>query len=296
VGAPAESVEAVVQRTVAYCAVSDDRGRTLVTRTPAETHWILPGATVAHGEHPLDAARRGLTALTGLTGGPGLARAAVSDVVRRPDLRLHTIRLIFDVELTGPPPPGLTFVPGDDGSPLPLAPFVAEVLGAPADPAAGEVDPPLEPGPPPSAPGRPVRVQRPGAYAVIVEQGRILLTRLAATDSLWSLPGGGIDFGEPPLVALRREMYEETGLDYTAGPLLAIGSRHFTGRSPDGRLEDFQGLRLIYGGAVPLDRPPRVTEVGGSTDQVAWVPLDDLPRMNVSRTVHEALTALPGRD
>lgn len=279
------------QRTVAYCAVGDGPGRTLVTRTPEQTHWTLPGATVAHGEHPLDAALRGLTALTGLTGGEGVARAAIADVVEHPDLRLHTIRLVFDVAVPGPLPSGLTFIPRDDGSPLPVAAFAAQVLGVPAGPPETGIDPPLEAVPPPE-PGRPTRVQRPGAYAVIVEDERILLSRLTATDELWTLPGGGIDFGEPPLVALRREMYEETGLDYTPGPLLSIGSRHFTGRAPDGRLEDFQGLRLIYAGGVPVDRPPQVMEVDGSTEEAAWVPLAALERLNVSRTVHEALTAL----
>lgn len=290
-GSSAEPVQRAVQRTVAYCAVHDERGRTLVTRPPDRTHWSLPGATVAHGEHPLDAARRGLSALTGVTGGEGVARAAGSDVVEGPGLRLHTIRLVFDVAVPGPLPPGLTFVPADAGSPLPVAPFAAELIGVPPGPPLVGVDPPLEAVPRP-VPGHPARVQRPGAYAVIVEAGRILLSRLTATDELWTLPGGGIDFGEPPLVALHREMYEETGLDYTAGPLLSIGSRHFTGRAPDGRLEDFQGLRLIYGGGVPVDRPPQVMEVDGSTEEAAWVPLAALETLNVSRTVHEALSAL----
>jgi 8-oxo-dGTP diphosphatase len=307
-----------VQRTVAHAVVTDAAGRTLVTRTPAQTHWTLPGATVAHGEHPLDAARRGLTARTGLKGGPGAARAALSDVVETPELRLHTLRLVFDLTIEGeagatPETPAEVGYAETSGGACawPLAPVAAEVLGVAAEVpgvaaqvlgvaaevpgvAAGpalRVDPPLEPQLPPE-PGRPVKVQRPGAYAVIVDAGRILLARMAGTEQLWTLPGGGIDFGEPPLLALKREMYEETGLDYTAGPLLRIGSRHFTGRAPDGRLEDFQGLRLIYAGAVPLDEAPRVTEIDGSTAEAAWVSVADLDRLHISQTVHDALAAL----
>jgi 8-oxo-dGTP diphosphatase len=146
----------------------------------------------------------------------------------------------------------------------------------------------------------PLLVQRPAAYAVLVDEGadprtgpRILLTRLSGSRTLarrgtWTLPGGGIDHGEHPLLALEREVYEETGLPYTVGPLLDISSRHFIGRSPNGRLEDFHALRLVYTGSVPADLSPQVIEVDGSTDKAAWVPISDLGRINTVPTVREA--------
>jgi len=42
------------------------------------------------------------------------------------------------------------------------------------------------------------RRQRVAAYAVIVRGGEVLLSRLAPSiseEELWTLPGGGIDFG-----------------------------------------------------------------------------------------------------
>ena len=60
------------------------------------------------------------------------------------------------------------------------------------------------------------RRQRIGAYAVILREGRILLTRLShgeVADERWTLPGGGVEFGEDPREAAVREVYEETGLD-----------------------------------------------------------------------------------
>lgn len=52
---------------------------------------------------------------------------------------------------------------------------------------------------------------RPGAYAVLVRAGRVLLTHQAEPVPEWQLPGGGIDPGESPFAALHREVGEETG-------------------------------------------------------------------------------------
>jgi 8-oxo-dGTP diphosphatase len=53
------------------------------------------------------------------------------------------------------------------------------------------------------------------ARALVESDGRVLLVRRAAWDSLpglWELPGGKVDRGEPVLEALARELEEETGL------------------------------------------------------------------------------------
>ena len=50
-------------------------------------------------------------------------------------------------------------------------------------------------------PGGLPRRQRVAAYAVIVRAGQVLLSRLAPSiseEELWTLPGGGIEFGEHP--------------------------------------------------------------------------------------------------
>ncbi|HEX6656334.1 MAG TPA: NUDIX domain-containing protein [Candidatus Limnocylindria bacterium] len=49
------------------------------------------------------------------------------------------------------------------------------------------------------------RVTRVAAYALCVEDGRILLCRIApgywSGVGAWTLPGGGLDFGESPRAA-----------------------------------------------------------------------------------------------
>ncbi len=52
---------------------------------------------------------------------------------------------------------------------------------------------------------------RPGAYAVLTRADQVLVTFQAEPDSEFQLPGGGIDPGESPIMALHREVYEETG-------------------------------------------------------------------------------------
>ena len=69
--------------------------------------------------------------------------------------------------------------------------------------------------------------RRPGAYAVLVRDGKVLLTHQQEPESEFQLPGGGIDPGEAMLPALHREIVEETG--WRAGRLVRLGGfRRFT--------------------------------------------------------------------
>jgi 8-oxo-dGTP diphosphatase len=52
---------------------------------------------------------------------------------------------------------------------------------------------------------------RPGAYAVLMREGRVLITHQSEPRPEFQLPGGGIDPGEGALQALHREVFEETG-------------------------------------------------------------------------------------
>lgn len=80
--------------------------------------------------------------------------------------------------------------------------------------------------------GEPVRrdtkyALRPGAYAILARDGKVLLTHQSHPIPEFQLPGGGIDPGEQMLPALHREIVEETG--WRAGPLRRVGAfRRFT--------------------------------------------------------------------
>lgn len=69
------------------------------------------------------------------------------------------------------------------------------------------------------------------------DSGAVLLLRRRRGDSLgghWELPGGKVDPGENHADALRREMWEETGLTPLREPILAAGPVHRV--SPRGRI------------------------------------------------------------
>lgn len=137
--------------------------------------------------------------------------------------------------------------------------------------------------------------QRVAAYAVILRESQILLSRLSpaiSAEELWTLPGGGLDHGEDPRDAVIREIHEETGLDAVIGETARVYSAHLPGVWREGRRVDAHALRIVYDGWVPLDAPePRVLEVDGSTVDAAWKPVEDVlgGRVPVVPMVLEAL-------
>ena len=136
----------------------------------------------------------------------------------------------------------------------------------------GEVGEPVAVTPP--APVGP-RLQRLGAYALVVDRGHLLLSRLAGhvrgVAGLWTLPGGGVEPGEEPVDATVREVWEEAGQEVLVEELVQVQTMHWAGEG-----EDFHAVRLIHRAQCPHPRPARVIEVGGSTGEAAWVPLEEV--------------------
>ncbi|ULR54413.1 NUDIX hydrolase [Streptomyces deccanensis] len=65
------------------------------------------------------------------------------------------------------------------------------------------------------------------AYAVCIEDGRVLLARHVSPEgeSSWTLPGGRVEHGEDPFDAVIREVAEETGCAAVVDRLLGVDSR-----------------------------------------------------------------------
>ncbi len=119
-----------------------------------------------------------------------------------------------------------------------------------------------------------------GAYAWCERDGSVLLTRVSADGpggGLWTLPGGGLDFGEAPEDGARREVREETGYEVALGALLGVRSDVL---EPEQTISGHrvQTVGLVFRGEITGGE--LIVEFEGSTDMAEWVAferLDELP-------------------
>ncbi|GAB3537327.1 hypothetical protein GCM10027403_21250 [Arthrobacter tecti] len=130
---------------------------------------------------------------------------------------------------------------------------------------------------------------RVGAYAVVIEEGRLLLAHWNEHGRTgWTLPGGGLELGEDAPTAAVREVLEETGYTVQLDELLGVDSLHIPAEDrASGDDRPLHALRIIYrahavSGAL-------VHEVAGSTDEAAWVELDGVPNLHRVSLVDAAL-------
>jgi 8-oxo-dGTP diphosphatase len=135
------------------------------------------------------------------------------------------------------------------------------------------------------------RIQRVAAYNVCIDDAsRLLMCRLSditERPGAWTLPGGGINFGEHPEAGALRELNEETGYVGEIVELLAVDSIQRTFRAADEIETDYHSVRIIYRTRI-LGGELR-DETDESTDHAAWcwreelgsMPLVELGRLGV---------------
>lgn len=139
------------------------------------------------------------------------------------------------------------------------------------------------------------RVVRVAAHVVCLVEGQILLAHKLAggpSQGKWTLPGGGVDFGEDPVDAAARECREETGLTPVVGRPLGVHSGLFS--TSDG--VETHSVRILFEGRFPsadgaASRPEPALPDGGEMDAVGWFPVDDLPSP-VTETVELAVRVI----
>jgi 8-oxo-dGTP diphosphatase len=128
---------------------------------------------------------------------------------------------------------------------------------------------------------------RPASYVVCRDdEGRILLTRFHspshADSGRWTMPGGGMEWGETAEQTAVRELHEETGLTATIGAVVGVFSRWYLAHeSVRGKAGHVIGV-VFQGDDVTGELRTQFDE--GTTDAAAWFSLDEarsLPRVEL---------------
>ena len=132
-------------------------------------------------------------------------------------------------------------------------------------------------------------VTRLAAYGVIRRDDRVLLCRVSPGNlgsGLWTLPGGGMTFGEAPEAAAVREVEEETGLDARITGQPSIHSD--TGEWPfSAGPVSYHTIRFVYPMEVIGGTERR--EVDGSTDEFGWFTPGEIEGLRLADIVERAL-------
>jgi 8-oxo-dGTP diphosphatase len=103
--------------------------------------------------------------------------------------------------------------------------------------------------------------------AVIEEGGRVLIARRKAAGrfgGLWEFPGGKLEPGEAPEAGLRRELFEELGVETRVGEFL--GAFPYDSSRLSIELLAYR-VSIERGELRPVDH-----------DEIVWAPPGDLPR------------------
>jgi 8-oxo-dGTP diphosphatase len=127
---------------------------------------------------------------------------------------------------------------------------------------------------------------RAGAYAWIQQGNRVLLSLFegrelttGATIRQWTLPGGGMDYGEQSVDTVVREVREETAYEVGVGELLGVRSLYLPASERyDGGPEDLHSIQVVY--AAEVIAGDLCCETEGSTVDVRWWDLDAIDTLD----------------
>jgi ADP-ribose pyrophosphatase YjhB (NUDIX family) len=132
---------------------------------------------------------------------------------------------------------------------------------------------------------------RVAAYALSVDEaGKILLCRMAPSvipGDVWTLPGGGIRFGESPETAVIRELDEETGQDGEIVRLVEVNDRLLRLESRPGTVH---AIRIVY--EVRVTGGTLREEAAGTTDACSWFSIEEADRLNLNDLARRAIELL----
>jgi ADP-ribose pyrophosphatase YjhB (NUDIX family) len=129
---------------------------------------------------------------------------------------------------------------------------------------------------------------------VCVRDDHVLLQTEEQMD-FWALPGGRCELGEPTAHTVRREMWEETGLEVTVGDLLWVMENFFTYESKAcHEISFYYQIALPETVSSPQAQPEFMGAEGDKPLIFRWFPLAEVEGLRLFPTFfRQALRELP---
>ena len=121
--------------------------------------------------------------------------------------------------------------------------------------------------------------------ALVRDAGRVLVSRRRADQPmplLWEFPGGKVEPGEDPVVALAREVREELGCGVRVGRIQEVVFHAY---------EVFDLVMLVYACDI-VEGAPRALDVA----EIAWVEAARLPELDLLPADYPLARALAAGD
>ncbi len=138
----------------------------------------------------------------------------------------------------------------------------------------------------PFSPDPPGLRKRNSSKAVVIRDGRVLLTRnRAGEEDFHLLPGGGQRFGETLHETLVREVLEETGYSVEPGRLLLV--REYIAANHEFAEEegDVHQVEHIFRAVLKNPKPSGQTSPDAWQTGVDWMPLEDVGKAKIYPSV-----------
>ena len=116
--------------------------------------------------------------------------------------------------------------------------------------------------------------------AIIVEDDCVLFARNDVDEYYYSI-GGGVHLGETSEEAVRREVFEETGVEYEVDYLAVMHENFFVGSS-DLKDVDCHEITFYYMMKPKGNKNLNSESVtmGGVKETMHWIPIDELEKYN----------------
>ena len=125
---------------------------------------------------------------------------------------------------------------------------------------------------------------------IVDAKGLVLLVKRSSKDDflpkLWELPGGGVDFGESPQKALKREIFEEVGLDVAVGKPLAVDHYFMEVSDINGKKQKIYRVEIIF--SCMINNSQKVA-LSHEHEEFKWVAKENLDTIAMTDFMKKAI-------